>query len=412
MSKKVYDVAVVGGGASGLAAAVSAVRMGADTVIIERNARIGKKLLLTGNGRCNLSHTHIDKNAYYGDNERAVEIIGAWQGSKAFFESLGLYVYTDDEGRIYPKSNTASSVLDAFRIALADTDILCDFTVDGIIYKDKEFHISSPTGTIASKRVIIAGGGFSAPDTGSDGSGIRLLKSYGHKCALPTPALCPLKTDADNIKPLKGLRLRSRVTLFIDGKEAAVREGEVQFTESSLSGICVFDISRIATAAFEDKKSSYISINALPDMTESEITDKLTNIRAVRKNAPLEDMLSGFVNKRLGMYIMKKCVNRPLSSLISSLSDGELSSLSEALTDLRFDITGVSSWKNSQVTAGGIYLNEFGNGLNSLRQNGLYACGEALNVDGICGGYNLEWAWASGCTAGISAAQSLSSEEK
>lgn len=404
------DIAVVGGGASGLCAAICAARNGVRVTVMEKNQRVGKKILLTGNGRCNLSHNPPELDSYNGDRKKIGKIFAQWGNTEEFFRSIGLFTSADSEGRVYPLSNSATSVLDALRLECERLGVgfLCGFDVEKITFENNYFSLNGKTETILAKRVIIAAGGFSAPETGSNGSGSRLLKMFGHKCSVPLPSLCPIKVDSGLVGSLKGLRIHARVTLSTDREYTEC--GEVQFTENSLSGICAFNVSRYAATALEHRITANISLNLLPEKSHSEIVEMLYDIRRTRSNCTLEDMLSGVFNKRIGVYILKNSVDYPLSFSVAGLTDNDIEKTAKRIEKLEFPVSGVSSWKNSQVTAGGIKTDEFSDGMESLLKKGLYACGEVLDVDGICGGYNLEWAWASGGVAGENSAKSLKKE--
>ena len=240
-------VIVVGGGASGLAAAIYAAEQGASVTLLERLPRVGKKILLTGNGRCNLGHEGFDPARYHGSLPQANAIMEQFD-TKAFFRRFGLYTRTDTEGRIYPMSGTAASVLDALRFAAEQRGvrILCEMQVTALRQNGKRWTVTCGEKQFSADAVILAAGGAAAPSCGTDGSFYPILRKMGLRVAEPKPALCPVPTEPARVKALKGLRVRAAVSAMLGDKTLQTETGEVQFAEGALSGICVFNLSRFA----------------------------------------------------------------------------------------------------------------------------------------------------------------------
>lgn len=383
-------ICVIGGGASGMAAAIAAARVGASVVIAEGNARVGKKLLMTGNGRCNLTHVSPSAEAYRGDAgfiSEILEELGA-TGAFTFFKSLGLLLHSDREGRVYPYSNSANTVLDALRRELdrLGVEVVSGFKVDGISGRDGDFTVSGADKRIKAQKVILAAGGTAAPSTGSDGSGFSLLGSLGIKHTEPRPALTGLKCGGT--ARFKGVRAKARATLLRGGEEISSAEGEVQFTDTGLSGICVFDISRYA------RKGDEVNVDLLPDHSAELAAEVLAELDGGRE-LPAADLFCGVFNRRLAEYAAAQAQGSGFAALARSAKS------------LRFAVDGVMPFANAQVTAGGVPASEVGRDLQSKRVPGLYIAGELLDVDGVCGGYNLHWAWCSGIRAGREAAAAL-----
>ncbi len=384
------NIAIIGGGASGLAAAIFAARKGAAVAVFEKNPRVGKKILSTGNGRCNFTNTDICKNNYNSDFVSVALKKFSPYDAIDFFESLGLLAKTEDEGRIYPNSGQASAVLDVLRLEAIRLGIVLrtDFDVAEIIQKNNGFFVISKTGErYFADKAIVATGGMAAPKTGSDGSGYKILKRLGHTVTELVPSLVQIKTT----KSIQGVRAYGRVTME-NGKTAV---GEVQFNSYGLSGIPVFGLSKYA------KKGEKICVDLLPDLDFSDVLKMLKT----RPKQTMETYMTGIINKSLGQMLLKECGISPLSKMSDTLSSVEIEKIAKMLKCWRFEITGVMPWDNAQVTAGGISLKEVNpETMESYLVKNLFIIGELLDIDGDCGGFNLHWAWASGFVAGSEAA--------
>lgn len=385
-------IAVLGGGASGIMAAIAAARCGRDVVLIEKNCRVGKKLLMTGNGRCNLTNMNLKADNY---NSAFVSYaLNAFSpfDTITFFKELGLLTSTEEEGRVYPLSNQASAVLEVLLLELERRNItvICGFDIARIEKNGAEFEITDKTGKkVMANRIIAAFGGKSAPKTGSDGSGYALLKELGHSVKEPEKALVQLKTD----KSIKGVRAYASV--YLNGK---IQTGEVQFTEYGISGIPVLNLSSYA------KSGNIVTIDLLPEYTENEVFQYLK----MRPDQSLETYLVGIINKQLGQMLLKECGIGKLSRKSSTLSDFEVQKIADKLKNWNFTVAGKTGWDNAQVTKGGIELSEVNpNTMESKIVKGLYVAGEMLDIDAPCGGFNLQWAWSSGFVAGKSAGEAV-----
>lgn len=403
---KFYDIAIIGGGASGLAAAISAANTDSSRsiVILERLPRIGKKILATGNGRCNFTNRNIDKSCYYGSCSN-LSSIGTDYNIENFFASLGVYSYADNEGRVYPLSNTASSVLDGLRLKIADfqnIDIICDFNVKEI-KKDKDFIISSDTDYVTAKAVIAAGGGMSQAALGSDGSVMKMLKSLNIHISPLSPALTSFKVNPDAVKALKGIRVNADVSVYSGTSLLGNEKGEVQFADNTISGICIFNLSCLCN----EKRDLSLNIDLLPDNNYTEVVTILSELKRIRSDSMLEDYLSGLFHKRIGIAILKSCIDMPLTEKTASLSNKYIKKIAEKIKSWTFTINSLSGFEKSQVTSGGVIFSEIDNKLRSKKVKGLYMCGELLDITGKCGGYNLDFAFSSGILAGQTCAEDL-----
>lgn len=394
------DIAVIGGGASALAAAIESARGGAFVYILERLGRVGKKLLVTGNGRCNLTNTEASADSYMGDANLIGPILERFGDSVDFFDSMGLYTRADSAGRIYPMSNAASSVLDALRLECSRLGVaeLCDFEAVSLDIGDAFVVTSADGRKVRAGKVIFACGGKAAPKLGTDGSAFEMLKQKGISVTSLAPALSPLRCSAPELKALKGLRVSAAVRAGRGNSLVAETEGEVQFGDSVLSGICVFD-----TAAFSPDE---LALDLLPEYSVAEVSDILSSIAVCRAEAAAEDAFTGLFNKRIAQCLLRRVTKRQLNTPCGALSQDELNALASVAKDWRFPV-GSGDWEKAQVTRGGVPAHELGGTLELKKLPGVYVCGEAVDVLGPCGGYNLHWAWASGRQAGHSALETL-----
>ncbi len=396
---KATDILIIGGGASGLAAAIEAARTSPDksVTVLEHLPKVGKKILATGNGRCNLGNLNAASHKYT-NAAFALPVIEKYGTNSliAFFESMGLYTRADSEGRLYPMSNAAASVLDALRFECEklDVNIICEEKATQIKKSEIGFSVN---GNITAKKLIIATGGKSAPSQGSDGSGYPLLKSLGHTLTPLAPSLVQIKTDTASIKSLKGVRAKARLTLSASGSS----EGEILFTDYGVSGIAAMDLSRFIK---QDKKAE-ISLDLLPDFTQEEAKEIITRIARHNPAVPADGMLGGIIHKAIGTAAIKAALGF-LPKTAGEIKPKQAAIIAATLKDFRLSVTGTKSYNDAQVTRGGADVSEFDNGtMMSKKVNNLYACGEVLDVDGACGGFNLAWAFASGRLAGKSAAE-------
>lgn len=395
-----YSIAVIGGGASGMMAAITAAKKGAHVTILEKNSRLGKKILSTGNGRCNLSNKNASLANYHGKNVEFMKAVinNFWVfDTLNFFSDLGLLTKEEENGKIYPYSNQASAVLDIlrFEIERLKIHIKYEFEAEKIVTKQNGYKITSFSGhTVYADRVIIAAGGKAAPDLGSSGSGYPLCKMLGHSVTPLSPSLVQIKTETDFVKSLKGIKTDATVTI---GEKSS--SGELLFTEYGISGPCVFNISSVLSETNEQ----FLTIDLMPDIDRDEIFKILIKKRDY--GLCFENFFVGVLNKRIGMAIFKYLGLVPLSRNSSELTDNDILNISASVKNIKLKIEGTLSWNNAQVTSGGVdVLGVNPETLESLYNQGLYFCGEILDIDGDCGGYNLQWAWSSGYIAGISAA--------
>ena len=395
------EVVIVGGGASGLTAAITAARNGKDVTIIERNNKCGKKILITGNGRCNFWNTDENLSHFHSSNSNLLKEFITDERKNSilkFFDSLGL-AYKTKNGYYYPFSNQAFTVENALlsECKKLNIKIINDITVEKIIKKDC-FIINPDKEKITAKNIIIATGSKAAPKTGSDGLGYELAKSLGHNIITPLPSLVQLKADEPYFKNWSGIRTDVKVNLLINHKYIKSETGEVQLTNYGLSGICIFNLSGEAAKALNQNKNVIISINFIPFASNPKTFLQTLNKNSYHKT--ISELLEGILHYKLVDIILKKThLKRDL--LLNTLTDNELNNLIKTLTDFQIKILDTHTLDHAQVCSGGIPLTEINSKtLESLKVKNLYFTGEIIDIDGDCGGYNLGWAWISGIIAG------------
>ncbi|MCM1507165.1 MAG: aminoacetone oxidase family FAD-binding enzyme [Ruminococcus flavefaciens] len=404
------DIAVIGGGASGYASAITSARLsGAEVTIIERLFRTGKKITATGNGKCNLSNKSLRPENYHGSVD-AMKIINSTPDWYEFFtEGMGVMCVSGSEGReggIYPRSNTATTVLNALRLTAQSLGVkeVCDTEIQGILQRNGRYVLKTKDSEIICRKIIIACGGYAGTSFGTDGLMIRILKDMGYKTSKICPAVAPLRVSPENLKGLKGVRVKGRISAVSGGKVLRTEYGEMQFNENNISGICVFNLSYLFQQ-YEGKLT--LRADLMPDMEKADIKAYLEKIRRMKAEYAIEELLTGIFVKNLAVYLVKKVLRRPLDDKINTLTDSEIKKLARVIKCLEFEVTGCSSWQNAQATCGGIHAECITENLESRLHRGIYFCGEILDTVGDCGGYNLQWAWSSGIWAGMKCAESL-----
>ncbi|MDE6088432.1 MAG: aminoacetone oxidase family FAD-binding enzyme [Oscillospiraceae bacterium] len=402
MQCKVYELLMIGGGASGLAAAVTAHAMGVRNIaVLERLPRVGKKILATGNGRCNLSHVPVTSADYLGSYDPG-HVLDSFGDARDFFENLGLYCRTDDQGRMYPHSMTASAVLDALRIHAGEISEFCNQRVTRLEFKYPFWYVFTEQEELfRAKKVIFSAGGTVGSQFGTDGSAWTMLRNLGIPLVGGRAILCPIRSDTGILKELKGIRVKGSVTLLDRGKNIQTETGEIQFTEQAVSGICVFNlVSRIDRRRFADYQ---LRINVFPELDQEEILGRLYACQAVRSEFDCENMLSGMIRKALARVILKQneiCPGMPCMNL----TDEQLRNLAHSLQDFRFPVLGTIH-AQAQASAGGVHGSALDENLQVKSYPGLYITGESVDIYAPCGGYQLHWAWASGSTAAKACAE-------
>lgn len=415
MSQK-RQVAVIGGGAAGLLAAIAARRAGASVTILEKNQRVGRKLLATGNGRCNLTNVDLDIARYHGRNPKfAHSALSRFdqQLTIAFFEQLGVAHKVEAGGRVFPVSNQASSVLDVLRYELDELGVatILDFDVQAVERREGDnfvLHAVDGRRRVAD-RVLIATGGKAAPQSGSTGSGYRLAERLGHQIVEPFPALVQLRLKHHIFKHLRGIKFEGAVEIVINGRTRDRATGEVLFTDYGVSGPPVFDVSRTAGAFRQQGRTAWLKLVLVNDLSREELERLLIRRFADRPQKTLAFSFVGFLSKRLAPVVLKEAGIEDVERIVSTLTAGERRCILDVLQDWRFEVAGSNAWSAAQVTAGGVDVRDINpRTMESKLVPGLYFAGEVVDIDGDCGGFNLQWAWSSGWVAGRSAADAPS----
>lgn len=410
--KAPYKIAVVGGGAAGITAAIAARRKGAIVTILESNQRIGKKILATGNGRCNLTNITTSIANYHGNNPRfAFSALSQFNVDQTlnFFAKLGVAHRVEEEGKVFPFSLQASSVLDVLRYELDSigVNVHCGAEVAGIAHSSRGFTLAvKDGGEFQADRVIIATGGKAAPHFGSTGSGYNLALSLGHSVVEPFPALVQLKLVSDYLKRIKGIKFEGTAEVILENKSLQAASGEILFTEYGISGPPILTLSRKAGECLISNKSPWLKLTLLNSFTAGELEVLLAERFSNNPGKTLAFSFVGFLNKQLSPVILNEA-GVDLNKAAGQVTAAELKRITHILLDWRFPVTGTTSWPNAQVTAGGVDVHDVnGKTMESRIVPKLYFAGEVLDIDGDCGGYNLQWAWSSGYIAGDSAAES------
>ncbi len=397
-------VGIIGGGASGMAAALAAAEYpDVQVVLLERQARVGRKLLATGNGRCNLTNLHALEQGYHGENpefsQPALRAFGP-ASTLVWFRSLGLCTVAEPSGRVYPYSNQANSVVDVLRLALErpNIQIKTGFEVQKIRREEAGFALLDGEETVLCEKLIVACGGLAGTKLGGSMAGYRLLGKLGHKCSRLRPTLVQFKCDWNGVTALKGVRANCHVQILRDGQLFSQSNGELQFTEYGLSGPVIFEVSRDVCFAPGDW---YCRLDFIPQWSIEDLKAELQ--RRKKGSLPMDELLTGILHNRLGR-VLTKAAGVKGKQLAQELEDWELAEVCRTVKSFEIPLTEPMGMDHAQVTAGGILTEQFDpQTMESRLVPGLYACGEVLDIDGDCGGYNLQWAWSSGHCAGLHA---------
>ena len=403
MKNDILDVAVIGGGASGLcnAVALKFLDRGLSVGIFEQLSRVGKKLIVTGNGRCNITNRKIESKRYHSTNEAFFEYALSTYDNlyiENFFADLGV-VFTYEGDKVYPYSLQASSVVDALRTFADDSGVktYLDSKVTDISNKGGYYEIVLQDRIVKAKTAVIASGLYSGGESlGSNGSIFELLCKKGYKSVKTTPAIVQIKTENAVTKSLKGIKVSGDVELIKNGKTVKSDNGEILFCDYGLSGPPVMQISRDIPREKGDYK---VSLDIMPEFSYQNIADMLNFRVAILRGRKLEDFFTGMLNKRVGQQIIK-LAGKSLADEVNNLSNRDIKTLCGIIKGMEFAVTGTMGFRNSQVTAGGLDTVQFDDKtMMSKKDKGLFCIGEILDVDGDCGGFNLMWAWSSAICA-------------
>lgn len=404
-----FEVIIIGGGAAGLMAAISAARCGAKTMILEHKEKTGKKILSTGNGKCNYTNAKQGISYYRGDDPAfamsAFSQFG-FEDTVTFFEEIGVAPKVKN-GYYYPASEQAQAVLDVLRLEANYLRVreVCECHIIEISKEDEIFYINTSCGNYATKSLIFATGLLAAQKSGSDGSAFQYIEGFGHRFVDVVPALVPLQGKQSFFKNLAGIRAEMNATLFVDNAQIASDRGELQLTDYGVSGIPIFQLSRFATKALLQKKKVHLLIDFMPDNTLEEAMALFEKrLHKVEQKKTICECFVGLFNRKLIEVLLREA-GVGLGDSPKKISIEQVESLAKVVKGLRVDITGSKSFEQAQVCAGGVATSElFEDTMESRLVKGLYFAGEVIDIDGMCGGYNLQWAWSSGFVAGKHAA--------
>ncbi len=403
-------IAVIGAGASGMMAAISAAKYGAEVTLFEKNERVGKKILATGNGKCNLGNLAFSTDHYYCEDKEKLHkifrVFSVWD-VMTFFENIGLMVKSKNN-YLYPYSEQASAVLDVLRMELkrAKIEVVTEVEITDAVYRKEEelFELKDASDRgYQFKKLIIACGSGASLKKGEGMRGYELAQRFGHKISPVVPGLVQLESNDSFIKALSGVRCQAGIRLLVDGSEAASENGELQFTQYGVSGIPIFQVSRIASYAIREGKKVEVVIDFFPEQDEKTFTymNRLRYESLMDKK--LEDFLTGTLHKKINAVMLKQAGLKP-SMTAEDAGWQKVLALMEQYRAFVVHICGDHSIENAQVCAGGVMLSQISTEMESEVVKGLYFAGEVVDVDGECGGYNLQWAWTSGYIAGRNAA--------
>lgn len=398
-----FDSIIIGGGASGLSTAIMIKKRCPDLniAIFEQLDRVGKKISVTGNGRCNITNRNIkDQNYYSAQKTLAMQILSDFSpfNTKDFFAELGVEMCFEGN-KAFPRSFQASSVVDALRFSAANIgiQIFTSSKVLNINTQDNYFSLmvensDSGANTAKTRTVVIATGGLAGGSKlGSNGDGYKFLKNFGHNIIPQSPVIVQVKTENNITKSLKGIKVNAGVTVERNNKLIANDYGEVLFCDYGLSGPPILQLSRYC------KQNTIINLDMFSDIKSNELAELISNRRKIFTGIPLTEFFAGLLHKRIGQAVLKSC-NIYIADDCSTLKNDDCQKIARALKKFSFKVTGNTGFVNAQATSGGADLKDFNKKLMSLKQKGLFAVGEVLDVDGDCGGYNLQWAWSSANT--------------
>lgn len=410
MKKK---VAIIGGGAAGLMAAITSAKNNAEVTIYEKSNRVGKKILATGNGRCNFTNIYASSEFYHGYDKEIINIIFdnfGVQETMNFFEDIGVYPYYGDNGKVYPYSLQAASVLDNLRYEEITSNVseVTDCNVKELRKNKGQFDIITNKKIYNADSVILCTGGMAGSQFGCSGDGYRIAERLGHKINDIFPALVQLKLQSRFLKGISGVRYDGIVSAYTDDGLIRKEEGEVLFTDYGISGPPVLQISRKVISELKQNKRVYLYVDSVPGMDKSQLFEILSNRFAKLKNRNLVDSLNGFIHKKLIHAMLDTAFDFDgyKGLVCSKLNKKQIYAIVNVMKEWKFEVIGYNGWNQAQTTAGGVMLNDIDlNTLESKKVKGLYFAGEILDIDGDCGGFNLQFAWSSGYIAGLNASK-------
>jgi predicted Rossmann fold flavoprotein len=403
---KQSDIFIIGGGASGMIAAIIAKQNHANVTILERNPKVGKKILATGNGRCNYTNA-LAQTLHYNHPEFVEKAFSQFGPTETlrFFENLGIVPKIEEQGKTYPLSEQASSIVDVllYELERLNVEIIVEAFVIQLIRKHQKFIIILSDGTqYEASKVILCTGGKAMPLSGSDGMGYELARKLGHQLTVIFPSLVKLTLQSPYLKHLEGVKFPGRVELLYNNETIQSEFGDILFTKYGISGPTILQLSRKANESMALNKTVIIKVVLVTQLQRMDVVRRFQN--AIDR--PVDFSLIGLIHKKIIPAILKEAGIDKNHRLVSEISQTKIDKIIELLFDWRFTVTGSKSFEDAQVTAGGIKIEEINpETMESKLVKNLYFAGEIIDIDGLCGGYNLQWAWSSGYLAGLNASQ-------
>jgi predicted Rossmann fold flavoprotein len=395
------QIAIIGAGASGLVAAIVAARRGAKVHVYEKNNKIGKKILATGNGRCNVTNQHIELSNYHGTNSSFVNpSLNHFNAStcKAFFAELGVELVEGQRGRLYPRSLQSSSIVEllVYECKRLHVEFFLETKVESISKNSKGFSLHVEDKSLHVDKVLVATGGLAMPTLGSCDSGYEFAKSFGHSI-VPTHASLVQLVCKEDLKSISGVKVEGNIEVYEDGQNKTHASGDILFTNYGISGSAVLDVSRVVSHSLLYKRSLHVKIDLLPEYSKEQLKNLLKKRQKHSNGKSVALWLDGFINSKLARFIEKSLHVKNADEL----NNKELTKLVYALKNLTLHVNDTKGFKTAEVTAGGVSTQEINSQtMESKLQRGLFFSGEVVDIDADCGGYNLHWAWASGMSAG------------
>lgn len=398
-------IAIIGGGASGLMAALFAVRSGANVTIYEHNSSVGKKILASGNGRCNIINTTSSVEDYAGNDPQFVAY-ALKQLNFGYFEkfchSIGLLLDIKDDGRCYPLSNEAKSVLIALKSAISEAGakIITDSKVTAITKNDSQFNVETYQGKQSYNSVLIATGSQAAPQLGATADGYSFARAFGHEILPTYPSLVQLHLNSRNHHKMAGVKTTAEVTLIIDGKSKEKVQGDILFAAYGISGLAILDISQKASYALHNKQRVSITLNLLPRYDRASLANVIEKLFTSVPKHDVHTALCGLLPAKIITYLLEDATIA-LSTAVSSLNPKEIKKIAHLIGEWKFEVNDTHGFKHAEVSGGGVSTAQVNSKtMESKLIEGLYFSGEVLDIVGKRGGYNFNFAWASGMIAG------------
>ena len=404
-----WDIIVVGAGASGILSAIFSARQGARVLLLEQKDKIGKKIYATGNGKCNYTNANDSLANYYGDRDLLENVFTQFsvEDTISYFSSIGIFPKKKN-GYYYPHSQTAVSVVLALDMELKKykVPVRLEEAVTEIIPRKNTFLISTNKEQYSCKKVIVTTGLLASPKLGSDGNLLNQIKTLGHRFTPLVPALCGFYAKGLRFSKVAGVRTDAKLSLFVDDQFVVNNTGELQLTDYGISGIPTFQISHPASIALYQKRKVHVEIDFAPDIKENDLQKELHRRKEYQNGFP-ENILNGLFHQKLADQILE-FAGFSSKTKILTLSEEQITQIVKAIKHCIISLHKAKGFEYAQVCAGGVKTEEINcKTLESKICKGLYFAGEILDVDGICGGYNLQWAWSSGVVAGRQATGAL-----